>query len=343
MLPEELKRELAARVSHAMTAREAAVDVMKALQSHYGWLIDEAVAEAAGLLGLTPLQVEELAQALERLALVIKRDLAIDVRTLPGGGAAGGLGAGLHAFLNANLHHRYEIITRYLDLDGPLREADLVVTAEGCIDFTTARGKIPCEVARRAKQLGIPTVAIVGKIGQNADVTLQHGIDAYTSIIDGPMQNFTALERAPQLLRQGAESLARTLLVGKSLAERKLGAPQQIEEFDRDEGHQAGGSCDDMPLFMEQLSLDMRTPLNIVIAYAKMMKDGLLGVVSPAQSKALAHAIKHAYWMLSIINGLMRSITGEHESHSSNKTATTGARLTDRNPNGSIAVVRPNS
>jgi glycerate kinase len=293
--------------------------------------------------GATPLQVEELAQALERLALVINRDLAIDVRTLPGGGAAGGLGAGLRAFVNAKLHHRYEIIMRYMDLDGPLREADLVVTAEGCIDFTTARGKIPCEVARRAKQLGIPTVAIVGKIGQNADVTLQHGIDAYTSIIDSPMQNFAALERAPNLLRQGAESLARTLLVGKRLAERRLESFKQFEEFDREVAQQAGGSFDDMPSFMEQLSLDMRTPLNIVIAYAKMMKDGLLGAVSPAQSKALAHAIKHSYWMLSIINSLMRSISGGHESISSNETATTGVRIADRHLDGSIAVARPNS
>ena len=61
MIPESLKMELKARVAEAVTNREAAVDVMKELQLHYGWFSDEAVAEAAEILGLSTLQVEELA------------------------------------------------------------------------------------------------------------------------------------------------------------------------------------------------------------------------------------------------------------------------------------------
>lgn len=67
MIPTELKNELQTRIASAITNREAAVDVMKALQAHYGWLTDEAVAEAAGLLGLSPLQVEELATFYEMI------------------------------------------------------------------------------------------------------------------------------------------------------------------------------------------------------------------------------------------------------------------------------------
>ena len=67
MLPTELKNELQGRIASAITSREAAVDVMKALQAHYGWLTDEAVAEAAELLGLSPLQVEELATFYEMI------------------------------------------------------------------------------------------------------------------------------------------------------------------------------------------------------------------------------------------------------------------------------------
>jgi len=67
MIPESLQSELKARVAHAFTPREAAVDVMKALQAHYGWLTDEAVAEAAELLGLSTLQVEELATFYEMI------------------------------------------------------------------------------------------------------------------------------------------------------------------------------------------------------------------------------------------------------------------------------------
>jgi len=67
MIPEELKSELTARIASAITAREAAVDVMKELQRHYGWLTDEAVGEAAELLDMTPLQVEELATFYEMI------------------------------------------------------------------------------------------------------------------------------------------------------------------------------------------------------------------------------------------------------------------------------------
>ena len=67
MIPEVLKKELQARVAHAITPREAAVDVMKDIQRHYGWLTDEGVREAAGILGLSPLQVEELATFYEMI------------------------------------------------------------------------------------------------------------------------------------------------------------------------------------------------------------------------------------------------------------------------------------
>ena len=67
MIPSELKNNLEERVASAVTPREAAVSVMKALQNHYGWLTDEAVGEAAELLGLSPLQVEELATFYEMI------------------------------------------------------------------------------------------------------------------------------------------------------------------------------------------------------------------------------------------------------------------------------------
>ena len=67
MIPETLQNELRLRVAEAITPREAAVDVMKELQRHYGWLTDEAVEEAAAILGLSPLQVEELATFYEMI------------------------------------------------------------------------------------------------------------------------------------------------------------------------------------------------------------------------------------------------------------------------------------
>ncbi len=67
MIDEDLKKALKTRVAAAVEPREAAVEVMKELQHYYGWLTDEAVEEAAGLLGLSPLQVEELATFYEMI------------------------------------------------------------------------------------------------------------------------------------------------------------------------------------------------------------------------------------------------------------------------------------
>jgi NADH-quinone oxidoreductase subunit E len=67
MIPEQLRQVLQRRVAEAVTPREAAVDVMKELQRHYGWMSDEAMAEAADLLGISTLQVEELATFYEMI------------------------------------------------------------------------------------------------------------------------------------------------------------------------------------------------------------------------------------------------------------------------------------
>jgi NADH-quinone oxidoreductase subunit E len=67
MIPDKLKQELERHIAKTFTPREAAIDVMKRLQRHYGWLTDEAMVEAAGLLGLSPLQVEELATFYEMI------------------------------------------------------------------------------------------------------------------------------------------------------------------------------------------------------------------------------------------------------------------------------------
>jgi NADH-quinone oxidoreductase subunit E len=67
MIPDDLRKSLETRVGHAVSAREAAVDVMKELQAHYGWLTDEAVGEAAQILGLSRLQVDELATFYEMI------------------------------------------------------------------------------------------------------------------------------------------------------------------------------------------------------------------------------------------------------------------------------------
>lgn len=167
--------------------------------------------------GASPETVATLEAALERYAAVIARDAGIEVREMPGGGASGGLGAGLAALLGATLAPRFEIVMRYLDLDAALDGADLVFTAEGGIDFQTPRGKVPAEVARRAKRNGVPVIALAGTVGAGADVNYQHGIDAFASILQTPSTLDEAIAEASALVAAGAESAMRMVMIGRGL------------------------------------------------------------------------------------------------------------------------------
>ncbi|WP_228034037.1 glycerate kinase [Streptomyces spongiae] len=176
--------------------------------------------------GATPAQVEELSAGLENWAYVLTRDVAapgtdlyggrpgIDLRHGPGTGASGGLGAGLAA-LGARLLPRFEVLLNHLDLDARLARADLVVTAEGALDHQTPRGKVPAEVARRAKLHGRPVLALAGTLGEGAhDVP---GVDACHGILPAPMALAEALLRASELLTDATERALRMILLGTRL------------------------------------------------------------------------------------------------------------------------------
>ncbi|WP_338833998.1 Glycerate 2-kinase [Moorella humiferrea] len=166
--------------------------------------------------GATPEMIPRLDAALARLADVIKRDLGKDVRELPGAGAAGGLGAGLVAFLGATLRRGIDLVMETLDLDGILAKgADLVITGEGEINHQTAFGKVPAGVARLAGKYGIPVVALAGSIGEGAATVYDHGIKGFMSIVPRPLPLAYCLENAATLLTDAAERLMRLLTVLK--------------------------------------------------------------------------------------------------------------------------------
>ena len=158
-----------------------------------------------------------LEQNLEGYAEIIKRDVGIDVREMPGGGASGGMGAGLHALLGAHLYSRYEIVMQYFRLDEALKNADLVLTAEGGINFQTPHGKIPAEVARRAKEFNLPVIAIAGSIGEGAEENYEHGIDAIFSILPEPTSLEDAFKHANDWLAASSENVMRVFLASRLL------------------------------------------------------------------------------------------------------------------------------
>lgn len=169
--------------------------------------------------GASPQVVNQLANALDHYANIIEQQLGLDIRFAPGSGASGGLGAGAKALLGATLHPRYDIVMQYLDLDNLIEDADLIFTAEGSIDYQTPMGKIPAEVARRAKfkNPSLPVIALAGTIGQNAMINYREGIDAFTSILEAPCTLSQAITNANQWLTNSAETIMRLVMLGENL------------------------------------------------------------------------------------------------------------------------------
>lgn len=170
--------------------------------------------------GATPEQVVVLEAALENYARCILAATSIDIGMTHGSGASGGLGAGFSALLGGHLHPRYDIVMQYLELDSLIERADLVITAEGCLDGQTPFGKIPAEVAHRAKEHGLPVIALAGTIGKGVVTNFDHGIDAFASILTKPCSLAEAIESADKLLVRAADDAVRMVGVGIKLATR---------------------------------------------------------------------------------------------------------------------------
>lgn len=184
---------------------------------------DHGVARVFGpQKGATPEQVEKLSSALEHYAGLIQEATAIDVRYLPGSGASGGLGAGLIAFVGAALHPRFSVIMNYMNVEDRITSADIVMTAEGSLDFQTPNEKIPSEVARMAKKSNIPVIALTGTIGQGAELNYTAGIDAYCSIIPKPTTLESAMTNAPRWIEESTEAALRQVYIGMEVAKRTL-------------------------------------------------------------------------------------------------------------------------
>lgn len=164
--------------------------------------------------GATPEMVAQLDAALAHYAQIIERDLGVSVRDVPGAGAAGGLGAGLLAFLNATLRPGAQIVLEAVRLEERIRTADLVITAEGQLDTQTAYGKSVGAVAALAKRYGLPVLALAGSLGDNYQTVYALGVDAVAVLPSGPMALTYAMEHAARLTSDAAERACRLLQVG---------------------------------------------------------------------------------------------------------------------------------
>lgn len=164
--------------------------------------------------GASPEQVEAIEAGLENLANLVEQQLGRDIRNLRGGGAAGGLGAGLVVFLQAALRPGAELVLELTGFEAALDGASLVLTAEGRLDSQTAHGKAPAAVAGLASRHGIPCIALAGSLGPNLQALQAAGITACFSLCPGPLDLDAAMQQAAPLLTRACEQAVRCFLAG---------------------------------------------------------------------------------------------------------------------------------
>ena len=158
---------------------------------------------------------------LAHFAAVIRKSLKKNVLNLNGAGAAGGLGAGLVAFTGAKMKRGIDLVVGITGLNKHLKNADLVITGEGRVDFQTAFGKTPAGVAKEARKYKVPCVAIGGSLADDARGVFAHGIDGLESAAARDMPLDEAIKHSRKHLEYAGERVIRLLLIGKRLSGRR--------------------------------------------------------------------------------------------------------------------------
>ena len=160
--------------------------------------------------GATPEMVRVLDASLLRFAAILRRDASIDVESLPGGGAGGGLAAALVA-CGGRIVPGIDVVLDALDFERRIRGATAVFTGEGRIDAQTARGKVVAGIVDRASRQGVPVVAFAGSVSPGFEPLYARGLTAVQTITPGPATLDEALAGADANLARAAEGAARLI------------------------------------------------------------------------------------------------------------------------------------
>lgn len=164
--------------------------------------------------GASPQMVQELDQALAQFAQVTAEVTGQDLRNAPGAGAAGGVGYAALAWMGASMRPGVEVVAELAQLEGAIKQADLVITGEGRMDSQTLQGKTPWGVMRIAQAHGVPVVALAGSLGEGYQALYEHGLTAAFSLANGPITLDQACANASILLADRSSDIMRLWLSG---------------------------------------------------------------------------------------------------------------------------------
>ena len=174
----------------------------------------EGAAEVFGpQKGATPEEVVLLEDGMQSLNNIIKRDYGIDLSSIKGTGAAGGLGGAFHAFLDGRLQSGIGMVLDAIGFEEQIKDADLIITGEGRIDSQTCRGKVISGITSVAAKHGVPVIAIAGIVDMDEKEIEEDGLKAAFPIGPRP-QNESDLEYAmrPEVASKNiSETVAKAL------------------------------------------------------------------------------------------------------------------------------------
>lgn len=161
--------------------------------------------------------VMQLDIGLRDFASVIMRDMRVDVSSIPGAGAAGGLGAAFCAFLGADLRKGIEMVLEAVGFDRAIADASLIFTGEGSVDAQSLMGKVVSGVSSHAREAGVPVVVLGGKVADRVALA-KAGLTALP-VVSGPMPLPQAMrpEVAEANVRDTAGAVMRLLHIGKEM------------------------------------------------------------------------------------------------------------------------------
>ena len=155
--------------------------------------------------------VEMLDQGVKHVCAVVKNDLGIDLSNQKGGGAAGAMGAGMVAFFNSKLQMGIDVVLDTVKFDHIAKGAKAVFTGEGKIDSQSLGGKVVIGVARRAKELGVPVIAIVGGAEGDMAKAYEEGVTSIFTINRLPQDLSVSKAYSKQNLAFTTENILRLL------------------------------------------------------------------------------------------------------------------------------------
>ena len=166
--------------------------------------------------GANPEAIRVLDTALLKFGEVLSRVAGTNLLELAGGGAAGGLGAGVVGFLGAKLRPGSQMVLEVVNADEKIKHADLVLTGEGRTDFQTAYGKVPVGVSALAQKYSVPVLIISGSVKGSPDFLADLGVASCFSVAEGPATLDEAFLKAEEQLERAVWRIMTVWKLGRN-------------------------------------------------------------------------------------------------------------------------------